>query len=463
MPHDLQWSRIWVVQETVVSTHAVVYYKNISMPWDAFSKASLCYVTGKVTEQLGSAPSQTYGPPLARFHRLVNEIDTTKRDWNAFEPSALLPLLRKFRNRDASDKRDKVFALVGLVNFWGQDAPLTPDYGLRLSKVYWETTKHLIRSSKTLAVLSGTTASGKQISAGFPTWVTDWSYRSSSNEADRLNSHQMYKAAGQVMDGINIHGQTLLETKGFGVDRISMVQNSNATPEDLQTKVAKWRSCLPWPDYAAYVHGGSIKTAFWRMICGDVIYVPEARTERERFRRAIAPDVRAFEDWCKVDKSANRRTSIIGGTWQGIVSPEEQIAHKRRNDYKLAVECAANGRCFFMTQNGRLGIGPSTVRPDDTVYILHGSRVPIILRKSGISKTCKDKVVEKLVLSTDDRTTAKVAAGRETSKFSVCNEKHEDCYKVVGDAYIHGIMNGNMIWENASRTRLRQSESVYII
>lgn len=462
-----------MVQETVVSTNAVVYYKNISMPWEAFSKASLCYVTGRVTEQLGSAPSQTYGPSLARFHRMVNEIDTTQRDWNAFEPSALLPLLRKFRNRDASDKRDKVFALVGLVNFWGQDQPLTPDYRLRLSKVYWETTKHLIRSSNTLAVLSGTTASGKQTSAGFPTWVTDWSYRPSSDEADRLNSQHLYSAAGKVMDGVNIHGQTLLETKGYCVDIISMVQDTNATlGKDVQKRVANWKPCLPWPDNAPYAHGGSVKTAFWRMICGDFIYVPEAKTERESFRKAIAPDVEAFEDWCRVDKAANRRTSIIGGTWQGIVSPEEQLAHKRRNDYKLAVECASNGRCFFITEGGRLGIGPPTLRPDDAVYILHGSRVPMILRNSGTSKTCREKVMEKLVLSTDeaqakfnagDRDTAEMAASREASRFSVCNESHEDCYKLIGDAYVHGIMDGNMIWEDSSRTRLKKSESVYIV
>lgn len=461
------------MQETVVSTHAVVYYKSISMPWDAFSRASLCYLTGKVTEQLGSVPSQTYGPPLARFHRLVNEIDTTKRDWNAFEPSALLPLLRKFRNRDASDKRDKVFALIGLVNFWGQDQPLTPNYGLRLSKVYWETTKHLIRSSKTLAVLSGTTAGGKQTSAGFPTWVTDWSYRPSSDEADRLSSQHFYKAAGQNMDGISIHGQTLLETKGYCVDLISRVEDSNSTPgKDLQARVASWKLRLPWPEDASYPHGGTIKNAFWRMICGDLIYVPEARTERERFRRALAHDAKAFEDWCRVDKSANRRTSIISGTWQGIVSPEEQIANKRCNDYKLAVDCASKGRCFFVTQKGRLGIGPPNLRPDDAVHILHGSRVPMILRKSGTSKTCRDRVVEKLVLSNDEaQTTVKagdqnksnVVASREASRYSVCSETHADCYKVIGDAYIHGIMDGNLIWEDASRSRPRKTESVYVV
>lgn len=456
-----------------MSTHAVVYYKNISMPWDAFSRASLCYVSGKVTEQLGSAPSQTYGPPLARFHRLVNEMDSTRRGWNAFEPSALLPLLRKFRNRDASDKRDKVFALIGLVNFWGQDEPLIPDYETGLGEVYWKTTIHLIRSSKTLAVLSGTTASGKQISAGFPTWVTNWNYRPSSDEADRLNSQHLYKAAGQAMDGISIHGHTLLEAKGYCVDRVAMVQDSRAAlSADLRSKIANWKWLLSQYDSTAYLHGGWMKNAFWRMICGDMIYVPEASTERERFRKATASDFKLFEAWRKVDKSKNRRTSIIDGTWQDIVSPEEQVAHKRRNDFKLAVNCASKGRCFFVTQQGRLGIGPPNVKPDDAVFILHGSRVPMILRKASTPRSCRNKVVEKLVLSTaeeqakfsaGDQSKSKTGAGREASRFTVCNENHGYCYKIVGDAYVHGIMDGCMIWEDFKRKRLRKTDSVYIV
>jgi hypothetical protein len=468
-----QWNRIWVVQETVVSTHAVVYYKNISMPWDAFSRASLCYLSGKVTEQLGSAPSQTYGPPLARFHRLVNEIDTTRRDWNAFEPSALLPLLRKFRNRDASDKRDKVFALIGLVNFWGQDQPLVPDYETRLSEVYWKTTKHLIRSSKTLAVLSGTTASGRQISAGFPTWVTDWSYRPSSDEADRLNSQHLYRAAGQAMDGISIHGHTLLETKGYCVDRVAMLQSgSTMLKAELRGRVANWKWLISKYDSAADISGGWLKTAFWRTVCGNVMYVPEARTERERFRKAIVSDMEAFEAWYNDDKSANRRTSIIDGTWQDIVSPEEQVVHKRRNAFKLAADCASKGRSFFVTQKGRLGVGPPNMQPDDGVFILHGSRVPMILRRAKNPRNCQNKVVEKLVLSTQeeqarfaagDRSSSKLVGTREASRFSVCNESHGTCYTVIGDAYVHGIMDGNMIWEDGPRTRLRKTESVYIV
>ncbi|POS69980.1 hypothetical protein DHEL01_v211628 [Diaporthe helianthi] len=469
------WNRIWVVQETVVSTHALVHYKNISMPWHAFSRASLCYVSGKFTEQLGSAPSQTYRPALARFHRLVDDIDMPRRAWNHFEPSPLLPLLRKFRTRYASDQRDKVFALIGLVNIWGHDQPLTPDYEQRPSKVYWETTKHLIRSCGTLSVLAGTTASAVNIKAGFPTWLTDWSYRPASDEADRLNSHRFYRAAGEEMDGVSVHGRAILETKGYCIDTIDTVQGfSESLGKDLEAQFLNWESFFSQP---SYTHDGTMRDAFWRTMCGDVIYVPEARTERERFRRAKASDVRAFEHWRRVDKSANRRTSIIGGTWQDLVSPEERAAHKIRNDFKLAVECASKGRHFFITTRGRLGTGPPTLKQGDSVYVMHGSRVPLILRKTRTSRQCRDKVVERLVLPTGEAEAkheprvhvsrhkdATVAADdREASRFLRCSEIHDECYRLVGDAYVHGVMDGIKIWDDAEPTRLRKTETVYLV
>lgn len=454
-----------------MSTHALVYYKNISMPWHALSRASLFYVSGKFTEQLGSAPSQTYRSALAQFHRLVDAIDMPRRAWNRFEPSPLLPLLRNFRSRHASDQRDKVFALIGLVSIWGQDQALIPDYEKRLSRVYWETTRHLIRSSGSLSVLAGTTASTAQIHAGFPTWLTDWSYRPASNEADRLNSHRFYRASGSLMDGISVHGQTLLETKGYFIDTIDTVQGfSDSLAENLNAWfVLNWESFFSQP---SYIHGGTTRDAFWRTICGDVIYVPEARTEREKFRRAEASDVKAFEHWRRVDKSANRRTSIIGGTWQDLVSPEEQAAHKIRNDFKLAVECASKGRQFFITTRGRLGTGPPNLKQGDSVYILHGSRVPLILRKTHTSRKCHDKVVEKLVFSGREvegqwrraaRQDAKVTGDREASRFSRCSKVHDKCYRLIGDAYVHGIMDGIKIWDDADLTRLRKTETVYLV
>jgi len=75
------------------------------------------------------------------------EIETTRNDWNMAEPLGLLSLLRKFRSRSASDERDKVFALLGLVKFWrNNEKKILPDYHLDAIKVSFETTKNLLAS-----------------------------------------------------------------------------------------------------------------------------------------------------------------------------------------------------------------------------------------------------------------------------------------------------------------------------
>lgn len=59
-------------------------------------------------------------------------------------------------------------------------------------------------------------------------------------------------------------------------------------------------------------------------------------------------------------------------------------------------------RRFFVTQAGRIGIGPQVMKKDDLVAILHGSRVPIVLRQC----------------------------------------RHRYSYFMVGQAYVDGIMFG---------------------
>ncbi|KAF3771413.1 HET-domain-containing protein, partial [Cryphonectria parasitica EP155] len=181
------WRRVWVVQETVVAQRATVCYSDMSIPWEAFSRAAECYENGRVSENLGSISYLTYGGPLGHFCRMVTEIDSTRRNWtNPYQPLALLPALRKFRDRDASDRKDKVFALVGLVKAWGLQAPLLPDYGLETWRIFWETTVRLIETSKSLAILAGTL--GNHIDMGNPpSWVTDWSHPPEPHEHYRLN------------------------------------------------------------------------------------------------------------------------------------------------------------------------------------------------------------------------------------------------------------------------------------
>lgn len=430
------------------------------MPWDVFSRAS-SQISRRSVEMLGPTPARTYGPTLSCFHRQISEIDGTRASWNAVEPSALLPLLRKFRNRGASDRRDKVFALLGLVKYWGGSEPLVPDYDHRLSVVFLETTKHLIRSYKSLAVLSGTKASTKHLGQGFPTWLTDWSHVAPAGEADRLSAQHLYHAAGNPVEGIRLHGQTLLEVGGFPVDRISMTFSGDGVPEKkLRSIIEWWWRNLPWPGGAYYEDGvagtvATVKDAFWRTICANLIYVPNAVSDKNSFRKAKRADAVLFNSWYTDNDSVSkiRRTSIVDGMFIEGRTDEEVKAEQMSLAFHRSVKCASRGRTFFITEAGRMGLGPEDCKEGDEVYLLSGSRVPMILRAASRTKKCRGKLVERLVLSAAEQST-RIVAGQpgaartlrdhEMAKETRCGEDHLKCFALVGDAYVHGIMDGNV-------------------
>jgi hypothetical protein len=63
---------------------------------------------------------------------------------------------------------------------------------------------------------------------------------------------------------------------------------------------------------------------------------------------------------------------------------------------------------FFITQSGYIGIGPARTQPGDEVWIFHGGKVPFVMRRTDASK----------------------AIGSHRT------------LNLVGDAYVHGIMDG---------------------
>lgn len=444
------------------------------MPWEVFSRAAY-QISRHSVELLGPTSARTYGPTLSRFYQQISEIDDTRASWNAVEPSALLPLLRKFRNRGASDACDKVFALLGLVKYWGGSDPLVPDYNQRLSLVYLETTKHLIRGYKSLAVLSGTKASPQMHFKGFPTWLTDWNYAPPTGEADRLSTQHMYRFRGDAVGGVKLHGTTLLEIRGVCVDRISSTFSSDApvaggldwqSIDTNKNRAKKLHSTCRWwwnhvarPAHARYEYGASGTTtaagdAFWRTICADLIYVPGAFTEKNKFRRTKPADFASFDNWLngKDLASEHRRTSIVHGMFIEGVCEEEVEAQQNYDAFHHSVEFATRGRSFFFTEGGGMGLGPESCQKGDEVYLISGSRVPMILRASVRKRKCEGKRVERLVLSTEEETTwiaagpgaAKPLKAYDKAKDSRCDEDHLDCFALVGDAYVHGIMDGDV-------------------
>lgn len=82
---------------------------------------------------------------------------------------------------------------------------------------------------------------------------------------------------------------------------------------------------------------------------------------------------------------------------------------------------AMRNRCMFITEKGQLGLGPRNMSPGDLVTVISGASMPLILRE------------------------ADATVPPDTSRYDTTGERRQ-C-KVIGPAYIHGLMNGEGVPE----------------
>lgn len=103
----------------------------------------------------------------------------------------------------------------------------------------------------------------------------------------------------------------------------------------------------------------------------------------------------------------------LTSTWNWCKYHGDEAACKDVDDeasFRFQMVQVYRKRCLFRTKAGRLGLGPQSVKPGDTVCLVAGTRTPYILRK-------KDQ-----------------------------NQQAINRFKFLGEAYVHGIM----YWEETS-------------
>ncbi|KAJ5030389.1 heterokaryon incompatibility protein-domain-containing protein [Bipolaris maydis] len=120
----------------------------------------------------------------------------------------------------------------------------------------------------------------------------------------------------------------------------------------------------------------------------------ETSTRRGSFNRTITAD-------CWRVKPVDWRTKI---------KPQQEHSHDDEGrDYRLTVRNACTNIYFFMTKDGRFGLGPPSLEEGDTIAVLLGGKTPFILRPCV------------------NRRSAKIPSATYY-------------YKLVGEAFVDGLM-----------------------
>ncbi|RYN46187.1 hypothetical protein AA0118_g12621 [Alternaria tenuissima] len=305
-PFTPWWTRIWVVQEVTVPRYVVVAYGTISTPWRTFAVAAKSYHYH--SNRCCKGAIQRLPPDQQKvindsFNKIssIDRLRYSQRNHNADANSiGLLDLLTQFRDRKASDPRDKVYALLSMTHTPEGRAPLTPDYSLSEKKVFLHATLESIYTTKSLSVFS--TELGRKFRSDLPSWVPDWGAPGGHTYTARAAAIGLYNASLDKATPTTVvlakdSALRLKATRLMTVDALGEVMLGDDVAFS-RTTLIQWLSL--W--HVASSAGGrspgeTLPERFGITICAGIIHSTDAGV-----RRVQSYDIRTFESWAKYSR-----------------------------------------------------------------------------------------------------------------------------------------------------------------
>lgn len=221
------------------------------------------------------------------------------------------------------------------------------------------------------------------------------------------------KVSGRYLDQVVQVPETTVEFTGtgtaynIGVDVatwLDMITPLNANYHGICGRVeALWR-CLML-DYVEHTDVQTAKTAFKRFICAHSVDHDDPARIKDLVSRLRPNDV---------SSSLPSDEELEGYAYTECPGP--RCASPEVCIHRLTCQ-AADAKPFkthimydelFRTENGYLGLGPSSIREGDQVWILDGGRVPFVLRPLSSGTDCPR-------------------------------------YRFLGESYVHGVMYGDVM------------------
>ena len=368
--------RIWVIQELVCARKATIMCGNQSMEWERFLDFA------RTIREEGSYISSLSVALMVTLDNL-NQIGYQKEQRCLGKQSSLLDLLFTFRECQASDLRDKIFALVGLAD--GQTiAACTPDYSKDVSEIYRNLASHLIITERNPDILTFCVAPTEGQSLSLPSWVPDWSQPQKYKPSPYIRPDAYKASAGTSFKGridfntLSLDGVLLNNIVFLGRAPNPRIDKYTAREmilkEHIEQGMESFEMFKQSRNYAQ-----SDLTSYVRTLVADV-YRAKHRLERQQLltlcathRWSVSMNAPNSEFAVSWDEFSTTRDRSFGQTvgWQDM----EDLLDARGD--------ASTDRSFCLFDDGRVGWVPDSAAIGDRIAIFLGGTVPILLRPSG--------------------------------------------------------------------------------
>jgi hypothetical protein len=390
------WSRIWTVQEAIIPHDAVFVWGHLSV-----SRADVLATSRHLRSDLMHAHfPETFKTKRVQHYEMLRRLLYPVHGFiHSGNHDGPLDLLMRWRHRDATDPRDKVYALMGLLPSNVLSSARSYDYESPASLLFANVTFDLIQLEQGLRAFIGSREMPHQ-TASLPTWAIDFA---TTNRLGRRqlkwwnHSHRyrQFSACGaELLQADILDKGKILSLRGSFVDEVEVCSDVYEVPDNVPIVsrrlydavmhwtelVEQWR--LSHGNQAEYVSSGSWESALSRTVLGDLVMaeypIERAKPAHEKYLKNL---------WIALHQD-----------------------RKKGSLYESVCGMVPN-QAFFITKKGYIGVGPPETRLGDEVWILYGGQVPFVLGKTEHNNPIEDIQQRKL----------------------------------VGDAYTHGIMDGEAV------------------
>jgi hypothetical protein len=376
---------------------------------------------------------------LVDKHRRRTKEEQERRKWDE-----ILRLFCKMSVYGFTDDRDHVYGCLGLaekmLGYRPQDEELIiPDYNLSSKEVFTKIMTLYYRNAKDLDLAFSALETSDQRHRDYrelPSWIPDFTLRNRENSL-----HSSVYASGAFYARFNALGPEPLEGFLCEIHDTTLLVEGSRLDVVAKGSLGGWSSSSRKPRHAIWIldyvaqeggyrdTGESREEAVLRTNVTDVYRsgefreqrpAPSAEDAREWFALYIAncfyPRKNKSLEQADLDDLKSKLEALQPNdqmpTYESVQSwwgkPTGVFYERiRQNKWKMPSRMKASGRAFVTTESGYLGLAPSPTRRGDEIWIIRGSRIPVVLRKA----------------------------------------KWASAYHILGHAYIHGAMHGEAMTE----------------
>lgn len=493
---DRNWfKRVWVIQEAALARKAIFFWGGVTIPWEKVRACAAALIRTKldigltrIARQLEPDGPETRKPIASTVNRITLmdylcmndtevftktylpqiELLTGTGAWKKSASPLLAFAMSRCRAFDATDQRDKVFALLGIANYAASSrgaakTTIVVDYGkgstvavvfTRAIKTILEDCNHLGLLAEARKIIKGDDKDRHHPMPNLPSWVPDFSGESLSNPIIHRPGAFLFDPSryGQFGSQGFCIVDTRLNVKAVQVGTVSAVSaplsdffvngkfesiaaillqlGTNYAPTGELGMDAFWRTLVCNADESGNPANIDMRASFghWlthRILASLTLHNDAGDKCLAAFRgmknyRALVnrdgahagemlPSLEMLEDRL-------RKSGMLpwpdGRMSQDFTVSQALELNRLSHRYHGLVTMMAAYRRVFLTDQGYLGVGVDTTAVGDSVWVISSCPVPLILRTAtGVSSVS------------------------------------QTTYHLMGDSYVHGIMHGEAVPE----------------